>query len=306
MMPGTAPTPWGRLRAEAEEALARAGNSAAGAEARWLVEEASGLPQSEWGGPATARGAARLTRMLERRLAGEPLQYVLGHWPFRGLDLIVDRRVLIPRPETEVVAEVALVEAVRAGARRARDPWGGTRPTYAVADLGTGSGALALALAAELPEAEVWATDRFPDALVVASANLAGAGMVATRVRLAEGVWYEALPEALRGRLRVIVSNPPYVAEAEFDALPPEVRDHEPRPALVAGPTGTEGLDVLVDGGLEWLEPGGALVLELAPHQAETSAERARRAGYASVDVYRDLAGRPRVLAARTGTAARS
>ena len=263
------------------------------------------MPPSEWGGPATARGAARLTRMLERRLAGEPLQYVLGRWSFRGLDLLVNRRVLIPRPETEVVAEVALAEAVRAGARRGRpDPWGASRTSFAVADLGTGSGALALALAAALPDAEVWATDRVPEALDVASANLAGAGTWATRVRLAEGVWYEALPEALRGRLRVIVSNPPYVAEAEFDDLPPEVRDHEPRSALVAGPSGTEALDVLVDGGLDWLEPGGALVVELAPHQAAPQAERARRCGYASVDVYRDLAGRPRVLAARRAAVA--
>ena len=297
---------WGRLRAETEAALGEAGNPAAEAEARWLVEEASDLPMSEWGAPATDVGVARLTRMLERRLAGEPLQYVLGRWPFRGLDLIVNPKVLIPRPETEIVAEVALAEAVRAGARRGRpDPWGST-PTFTVADLGTGSGALALALATELPEAEVWATDRQPEALEVAGANLVGLGMAATRVRLAEGVWYEALPEALRGGLRVIVSNPPYVAEAEFDELPPEVREHEPRAALVAGPDGTEDLDVLLAGGLEWLEPGGALVLELAPHQAETQAQRARRAGYASVDVYCDLTTRPRVLVARRARRSRS
>jgi release factor glutamine methyltransferase len=283
----------GRLRA--------AGLPAAAAEARWLVEEVSGLPAAQWSGQAaTARGAGRLSQMLERRLAGEPLQYVIGHWPFRGVDLVVDRRVLIPRPETEVVAEVALAEAVRAGARRGpSDPWGAAEPTFAVADLGTGSGALALALAAELPEAEIWATDTSPGALAVASANLAGLGLAATRVRLVTGVWYEALPEALRGRLRVIVSNPPYVAEAEFGELPAEIRRHEPREALVPGAAGTEALELLVDGGRSWLEPGGALVLELAPHQAFAVAERARRAGYSDVTVHPDLAGLSRVLVAR-------
>jgi len=267
-------------------------------EARWLVEEVSGDARGEWEGPATARGAGRLSVMVDRRLQGEPLQYVLGHWQFRHLDLMLDRRVLIPRPETEVVAEVALAEAERAGARRGADPWGGMQPTFAVADLGTGSGALGLALAVELPEAAVWATDSSPEALAVASANLVGIGMAATRVRLAAGMWYEALPQELRGRLRVIVSNPPYVADAEYDTLPTEVRDHEPKGALVAGPTGRECLETLVDGALAWLEPGGALILELAPHQAAVLADRAGEAGYAGVEVHPDLAGRLRVLVA--------
>jgi release factor glutamine methyltransferase len=168
-----------------------------------------------------------------------------------------------------------------------------------VADLGTGSGALALALAAELPEAEVWATDRSAAALDVARANLAAAGpSAASRVHFAEGMWYEALPTGLRGRLRVIVSNPPYVTDAEFSVLPAEVRDHEPTAALVAGPTGRESLEALVAGGLDWLEPGGALVLELAPDQAATTRSAAEAAGYVAVAVHQDLTGRDRVLAA--------
>jgi release factor glutamine methyltransferase len=225
------------------------------------VEEVSGLDRSRWSEPATADGRACLSALVERRLAGEPLQYVLGRWSFRGLDLLVDRRVLIPRPETEVVAEVALAEARRAG-----DGAGGR---ITVADLGTGSGALALALAAELPQAEVWATDVSPDALAVARANLAAiAPSAASRIHFAEGMWYEALPARLKGRLHVIVSNPPYVTEAELAGLPAEVRDHEPTGALVAGPTGRESLEHLVAGGLGWLQPGGSLVLELAPDQA--------------------------------------
>lgn len=230
--------------------------------------------------------------MVERRLAGEPLQYVLGRWSFRGLDLEVDPRVLIPRPETEVVAEVAIAEARRATAAA------GDEGPFVVADLGTGSGALALALAVELDGAEVWATDASPDALAVALSNLRAAGTAGSRVRLAGGMWYEALPAAVRGRLRVIVSNPPYVTEAEFSGLAREVRDHEPLGALVAGPTGRESLEHLVAGGLDWLEPGGALVLELAPDQAELMRAAAERAGYTDVAVHTDLAGRERVLVA--------
>lgn len=266
------------------------------------MEEASDLPFGEWDAHATARGGARLTAMLERRLAGEPLQYVLGRWSFRGLDVLVDPRVLIPRPETEVVAEVALNEAERAGLRRGSpDPWAaGHAPDGVVADLGTGSGAIALALAAELPGAEVWATDASGEALAVARANLATVGLAATRMRIAQGLWYEALPRDLGGRLQLIVANPPYVAEHEFATLPPEVRDHEPRAALVAGPTGREDLDVLIDGAPHWLAPGAALVLELAPHQAGTVQSRARsQPAYGHVAVHNDLAGRPRVLVAR-------
>jgi len=284
---------WAELSREAHQRLGDA------REARWLTEEASGRPAPEWHEPATALGAARLWEMVERRRAGEPLQYVIGHWPFRDLDLLVDRRVLIPRPETEITAEVALEEAVRAGARRGcPDPWG-LPSTYAVADLGTGSGALALALVTELPEAEVWATDADADALHVAGANLVGVGQAATRVRLAQGLWYEALPQALRERLVVIVANPPYVAEAEHAALPAEVRDHEPRSALVPGPRGTEALEHLLDGAPRWLAPGGALVLEMAPHHAAALTQRAQEIGYRQVEVRPDLTGRDRVLVAR-------
>jgi release factor glutamine methyltransferase len=259
-------------------------------EARWLVEEVSGLDRSRWGETATAAGRARLGVLVERRLAGEPLQYVLGHWSCRGLDLRGEPPVLIPRPETEIVAEVAIGAARRPG-----------RGPCTVADLGTGSGALALALAAELPEAQVWATDRSAAALDVARANLGAAGpSAASRVQFAEGMWYEALPAGLRGRLRVIVSNPPYVTEAEFADLPAEVRDHEPTAALVAGPTGRESLEALVAGGPDWLEPGGALVLELAPDQAAPMRSAAEAAGYDAVAVHRDLTGRDRVLEART------
>ena len=296
---------WRDVRAQAERVLESAGLSGAATEARWLVEEASGYAGADLvvaeREPAPARAQQQLNEMLARRCAGEPIQYVLGSWAFRGLDLFVDERVLIPRPETEITAEVAIEEAQRLGARRGvADPWSspdGT--TFTVADLGTGSGALALSLAAELPDAHVWATDVSADALAVARANLAGAGLPATRVRLAEGDWFDALPPELRGRLRMIVTNPPYVAQHELDDLPAEVVAYEPVAALSSDPTGFEAIEFIVERAPGWLEPGGVLVCELAPHQAERAIEHARAAGFADELVRPDLVGRDRVLVAR-------
>jgi release factor glutamine methyltransferase len=293
---------WASQRAEIARQLANAGIESAEAEARWLVEAASGYEGIESMAiaehvPQTI-AQAHLDAMVERRLRGEPLQYALGSWAFRSLDLLVDERVLIPRPETEWVVEVALEEAVRVGLRR-----GGRAaidaPTSAeIADLGTGSGAIALALAAELPDVIVWATDVSPDALTVARANVAGCA--ATRVRLAEGSWFAALPETLRGRLALVVANPPYVASAEVETLPPEVARFEPRGALVSGPTGLEAIEELVRAAPQWLAPGAALVVEIAPHQADAASALASAAGFEPVDVRDDLTGRPRVLVARS------
>jgi release factor glutamine methyltransferase len=167
--------------------------------------------------------------------------------------------------------------------------------------LGTGSGALALALAAELPDAAVWATDTSTDALAVARANLAGAGTMAARVRLLTGSWFGALPDDLREGLRLVVTNPPYVAEHQLAGLPPEVRDFEPVGALVSGPTGLEAIEAITAGAPAWLEQPGALVCEIAPHQRDAAIERARTAGFDDVSVRLDLTGRDRVLVARLG-----
>ena len=303
-MPETVTT-WADLRVHAEARLQETAVLTPAAEARWMVERVSGYDGVELvmgeHEAASAPAVQHLDDMLDRRAAGEPLQYVLGRWDFLGLDLLVDRRVLVPRPETEVVAQVALDEAVRLGARRGtHEPWAAGTTAYAVADLGTGSGAIALALASELPDAEVWATDVSPDALAVARANAAGIGTAATRVRLEAGSWFEALPGELRGRLKVVVSNPPYVAETEVPELPAVVADWEPRLALVSGPTGLEAIEIIVAEAPGWLDPEGAvLVLELAPHQAATATELARAAGFDTVDIVRDLADRERVLVAR-------
>jgi release factor glutamine methyltransferase len=304
----TADVSWAELRTRAERELRDAPGDARvdapESEARWMIERVSGYDGVELvmgeHEPATGPAIAHLDDMLARRVAGEPLQYVLGRWQFLELDLLVDRRVLVPRPETEVVARIAVEEVTRLGARRGKgDPWV-SHTEYAVADLGTGSGALALTLAAELPDAEVWATDVSDDALAVARANLAGIGVAATRVRITAGSWFGALPAELRGRLRLVVSNPPYVAEHEVADLPAVVADWEPRGALVSGPTGLEAIEEIVRDALEWLDPAGsALVVELAPHQADDAVALATEAGYGEVLVNRDLTGRVRALVAR-------
>ena len=259
-------------------------------DARRIVEEAAGFTPAELivnlDNAVPARAGAHLSTMVARRAAGEPLQYALGRWGFRTLDLMVDRRVLIPRPETEQVAGLAIDEA-----RRLASP-------VVAADLGTGSGAIALSLAVEVPAAEVWATDASAGALDVASANLCGVGgWAATRVRLALGSWFEALPPSLRGQLGVVVSNPPYIADDEV--LPAEVEAWEPRDALRAGPSGLECLAAIIAEAPAWLRPDGVLVVELAPHQAGEAEGLAKQAGFASVEVEADLAGRERALVAR-------
>jgi release factor glutamine methyltransferase len=303
---------WASQRLEVARRLAEVGFASAEAEARWLTETASGYEGADWMEISAqvphAVAQAHLDAMVERRLRGEPLQYALGSWAFRALDLLVDPRVLIPRPETEWVVEVALDEAVRFGLRRGGRasflPDGPqaleARTAAVVADLGTGSGAIALALAAELPDVLVWASDVSSEALEVARANVAGCG--ATRVRLAEGSWFAALPETLQGGLALVVANPPYVAASEIDSLSPEVARYEPREALVSGPTGLEAIGELVGAAPQWLAPGASLVVEIAPHQSEATIELAGAAGFADVFVRDDHAGRPRVLVARAAT----
>ncbi len=267
-------------------------------EARWLVQQAAGRTGAEWLAELDEKAPDRclpiVEQMLDRRVAGEPLQYVLGAWGFRRLDLSIDHRVLIPRPETEQVVEHAIAELTRLRLRTGKPP--------RVVDLGTGSGAIALSIAVEVAGAEVWATDASEAALTVARANLAGiGGMAATRVRIVSGSWYEALPPELAGRVDMVVSNPPYLAQSELADLDPAVARWEPTGALVAGPTGTEAITEVIAGARRWLRDPGAVVVELAPPQAEVAVAQALDAGFARAVVLPDLAGRPRALVASRG-----
>jgi release factor glutamine methyltransferase len=275
---------------------------AAASEARWIVAQAAALAPGQllaaFDTAVSPEAVEAAQAMTERRVAGEPLQYVLGTWSFRHLEVVVDARALVPRPETEQVVEAGLVEL-----RRLSGLPGRTAKGMTVVDLGTGSGVIALSMARETTgDVEVWATDASPAALALAGANLSRLADshpgAAARVRLAEGSWFGALPDALRNGVQLVVSNPPYVSAAEWTVLDPEIRDHEPRAALVPGPSGLEALEVLIEGARRWLAPGGSLVLEMAPHQATAVRTMAERAGYVDVGVRPDLAGRDRILVA--------
>ena len=219
--------------------------------------------------------------LVRRRGDREPVAYIVGTRGFRHLDLKVDSCVLVPRPETELVVDRCL-ELLRDAA----DP--------AVLDVGTGSGAIALAIASELPAARVTATDISPAALDVAWANAVALGLA---VEMRQGDLLDGMGDR---RFDLIVSNPPYVSEQEIEGLEPEVAVHEPRLATVAG----DGLDAyrrLLPDAREHLADGGWLVLECGAGQAEWLAAELDRLGYGAADVARDLAGIERVVSARWG-----
>jgi release factor glutamine methyltransferase len=273
-------------------------------EARWIVAHATGMGARDLMAGSdtavTADVAHSVRAMVDDRLAGQPLQYVLGTWGFRTLDVRVDRRALIPRPETEQVVTAALEEL---DAQATRDS---SASRLVAVDLGTGSGAIALSLALEFDGSsplEVWATDVSADALDLLHENLAllarRSPEAAARVHAARGSWFDAVPADLAGRVHLVVSNPPYVSEAEWDSLEPVVRDHEPVTALVFGPTGLEAIEAVLEAARRWLAPGGSVVVEIAPSQATAVESKATELGYAMTEVRDDLAARHRMLVAR-------
>ena len=237
--------------------------------------------------PLDAGARANLAAWLARRLAGEPVQYITGRAAFRDLDLAVDGRVLVPRPETE-----GLVEAVLEVLAGMRERW----PRPAVLDLGTGSGAIALAIAQEWPAAAVTATDASAEALEVARANAEALGL-APRVVLAQGDWFDAV--GADERFEIVVSNPPYIARSEAEALPADVRDWEPHGALFADDDGLADARAIIEDAPRHLVAGGLLALELGESQVhEVAAWLEGAHDWASVEVRDDLSGRPRVLLA--------
>jgi len=231
--------------------------------------------------PAGSFGA-----MLARRARREPLAYIVGTVSFRGLELEVGPGTLVPRPETEVTAARAIERT------RARGP----RPT--VVDVGTGCGAIALSIGAEVPEARIFATESSGAARGWALRNLARTGL---RCTLLPGDLLSPLHPALGNGVDIVVSNPPYVSDGEWKTLMPEVCRYEPKEAVVGGPTGMEVIDALVNQSRMWLAPGGWLVLEVAPSQTRDVTTLLLSKDYDAVTVTRDLAGRERVVEARWG-----
>ncbi len=269
----------GDALAAASDALAAAGVESPRLDAEILLAAATGVDRASLAaGPergVPAPDARRFGEMMRRRIAREPVAYILARKGFRHLVLRVDGRALIPRPETELLVELALELA----------------PASAV-DIGTGSGAVALSVAHELSATEVTATDTSPAALELARENAAALGLT-ERVRFEAG----SLPAGLR--VDLLVANLPYVSEREWASLEPELTRWEPREALVSGPTGLEAIDALLAALAIRAERPAAIALEVGAGQAEAVSELVRRTGYEQVEARRDLAGTDRVVVGR-------
>ena len=277
---GAAPETVGEVVQRTAARLKAKGLLTARLDAELIVAHVLGLTRAglavERSRPVTAAEAERVAALAERRGAREPLQYVLGEWGFRRLTLTVDRRALIPRPETETVVERCL--ALLAGVDAPR-----------VLDVGTGSGAIALAIADEHPGAEVTGIDVSAEALSLARENAARTGIAIELIQV------DLLGGLPRADWHLVVSNPPYVRPEEATTLAPEVVDWEPHVALFDG----GHTETLVRDAAAVLRPGGALVLESYDERAHTVARLLERAGFGQVVVTRDLAGRDRVVEGR-------
>jgi release factor glutamine methyltransferase len=257
------------------------GSPTARLDAELLLSHGLGLSRVElytqFDRPLTEAELEACRELVRRRGTREPVAYVIGRWGFRRLDLEVDSRVLVPRPETEAVVDRCL------GVLDGRD-------APEVVDVGTGSGAIALAIADERPDAVVTACDISADALEVARANAARLGLDVTFV---QSDLLDAVPG---GPFDLVVSNPPYVSAAEIDRLEPEVAVHEPRLATVAGADGLEVYSRLLPHAAGRLRPGGAVVLECGAGQAQRLVAELRGLGYGDPAVDTDLAGIERVV----------
>lgn len=259
-------------------------------EARWLCEHASGMDSSEFSAEqdqlVTVACAKSLHDMVRDRLSGVPLQYVMKRWAFRHLDIMVDERVLIPRPETEQVVQVALDIARKIGSNVA----------LRVVDLGTGSGVIGLSMAFELgaDAAHVWLTDASVDALDVARANMVGIGRAAANVRVAHGSWWNALPQDIAGQIDIAICNPPYIAHADGEVAP-DVHMYEPHSALYAHDNGLADLRTVIEGASTWLKKSGWLVLEIGYQQGADVLAMMSTSGFVGAEIKQDLSGKDRI-----------
>jgi release factor glutamine methyltransferase len=269
--------------------LAAAGIETPEVDARWLVDHVTELT-----GSCTGCGAALLDGLVARRVAREPVQVIIGRTWFRELELACEAGVFVPRPETEVVAGLAIDAARAAG------------PSPTVVEPCTGTGAIALSVAVEVPGARIVATDVDPAAVALARRNLeavrsgtAGAALVAREVTVLEGDLLAPVAPELRGQVDVLVANPPYLPATDRGTWAPEVGDHDPDRALVGGPDGHEVVDALLAAARDWLRPGGTVVLEIDERRGDDAAAAADLAGLTDVRIEPDLTGRPRAVVAR-------
>jgi release factor glutamine methyltransferase len=267
------------------EFLEKRGVESSRLNAELLIGHALGLKRMplylQFERPLTEAELERIRPLVKRRGNREPLQYILGETEFSGLRLQVDRRALIPRPETERLIELVTQQLAA--------------PPQSILDLGTGSGAIALALARAYPEAAVTALDNSPEALALAGENATACGL-GGRVKFLASDWFGALPAG--ASFQLIVANPPYLSDEEMQAAPPEVRDFEPSQALSAGRNGAAALELILRGAKAYLAPGGLLACETGIAQHQALLALAAATGYARSESLRDLTGRERYLLA--------
>lgn len=285
------PNTVGELMTWARQSLEAAGTANSAQEAVWLLASALEMEHHRLASRAEQtvprEQLARAKILVSRRVAREPIQYILGTQEFCGLDFAVTPSVLIPRPETELLVHAVLKE-------------GGLAEGAALADVGTGSGCIAVTLATILDGVRIFAIDRSAEALEIAKRNAASHG-VGQKIEWMEGDLLSPLRERnLIGTVDVIVSNPPYIAEGEWEQLQPEVRSFEPRSALVAGRRGTEFHERLFHDAKELLAPDGLLVMEIGQGQLPLVRVAADQAGgYTGLQTVKDEAGIERVMIAR-------
>lgn len=285
------PETWtiGRLLTWTADYLAKQGSDSPRLDAEILLAEARGCRRIElytaYDEPAAEETRTAYRELVRRRAEGTPVAYLVGRREFYSLSFRVTPDVLIPRPETEYVV-VTLLDAMKERGR--------TSDALSIADVGTGSGILAVCAAKYLPAARVVAVDTSGAALAVAETNAREHG-VADRVTFIESDLFESVPADLR--FDAVVSNPPYVAQGELASLARDVREHEPRAALVAGPRGTEVIERLIPQAAEWLEPGGVLIMEISPMIENRVIELLRADGRFQVGAtVKDQAGLARVV----------
>lgn len=287
--------------AAAERTLSQVGVTSPRNDARWLVEAAAGTdPRRAPDAELTDEAAAELARLVERRAAREPLQLVLGRTVFRTIELRCRPGVFIPRPETEILAQI-VIDLVHAASPEDR--------RIVVHEPCCGTGAVGLAIASEVERAVVLLGDRSADAAELAGENrdrLVAQGRLRAPVEVHRGNLLDAFAASVHGRPDVIVANPPYLPDADLPSLEPEVGRHDPADALAGGPDGHEIVDLLLAHAAASLVPGGSVVLEIDARRHEDAVASALRSGLVDVEVRSDLTGTGRFVLARSPGGART